>query len=104
MEPRIVIAYDGSPCADAAIADLRWAGLPAQAQAHVLSVADVWGPGREEFMLPALTKGVLTMVAEARAQAARRTQEARELAQHAELKIVPQPYSDHEALILTLHT
>jgi nucleotide-binding universal stress UspA family protein len=38
---RILIAYDGSQCADAAIDDLLRAGLPLRAEALVLSVADV---------------------------------------------------------------
>lgn len=38
---RILIAYDGSNCADAALEDLRRAGLPAEVEAIVISVADV---------------------------------------------------------------
>lgn len=41
---RILVAYDGSECASHAIEDLGNAGLPPQAQARVLSVADVWLP------------------------------------------------------------
>jgi nucleotide-binding universal stress UspA family protein len=37
---RILVAYDGSISADAAIDDLRRAGLPAQAEALVVCVAD----------------------------------------------------------------
>jgi nucleotide-binding universal stress UspA family protein len=39
---RILIAYDGSSHADAALDDLKRAGLPDEAEALVLSVADVW--------------------------------------------------------------
>jgi nucleotide-binding universal stress UspA family protein len=39
---RILIGYDGSSCADAAIDDLARAGLSADAQGLVISVADVW--------------------------------------------------------------
>ena len=39
---RILIAYDGSSGADAALFDLQWAGLPTEAEALVISVADVW--------------------------------------------------------------
>ena len=39
---KVLIAYDGSPFADAAIDDLRRAGLPPNADVIVLSVADVW--------------------------------------------------------------
>jgi nucleotide-binding universal stress UspA family protein len=41
---KILIAYDGSSHADAAIDDLRRAGLPREAEAVVVSVADVWSP------------------------------------------------------------
>lgn len=40
---KILIAYDGSTCADAAIADLRNAGLPREAEVQVVTVAhDEW--------------------------------------------------------------
>lgn len=38
---KILIAYDGSECADAALEDLKYAGLPTTTEALVLSVADV---------------------------------------------------------------
>lgn len=41
---KILIAYDGSACADAALADLRRAGLPSALDALVFSVAEVWMP------------------------------------------------------------
>ncbi len=41
---KILIAYDGSPCADAALDDLQRAGLPAEAEAQIISVAEVWLP------------------------------------------------------------
>ncbi len=42
---RILIAYDGSDCADVALDDLRRAGLPRRnVEALVLSVAEVWLP------------------------------------------------------------
>lgn len=45
---RILIGYDGSPAANAAIEDLRHAGLPDEATALVMSVADVWIPPATE--------------------------------------------------------
>ena len=39
---RILIAYDGSECSDAALEDLTRAGLPPKAEVLVLSVSDVW--------------------------------------------------------------
>jgi nucleotide-binding universal stress UspA family protein len=41
---KILIAYDGSSCADSALEDLRWAGLPRQLEATVLSVSELWMP------------------------------------------------------------
>ena len=41
---KILIGYDGSECADAALDDLIHAGLPATGEAHILSVAEVWLP------------------------------------------------------------
>jgi nucleotide-binding universal stress UspA family protein len=41
---KILIAYDGSDCADAALDDLQRAGLPADAEAKIISVAEVWLP------------------------------------------------------------
>ena len=42
---KLLIAYDGSSCADAALDDLRRAGLPAEGvEAVVIAVAEVWLP------------------------------------------------------------
>lgn len=41
---KILIAYDGSDCSEAAIDDLRAAGLPPEGEAVVVSVAEVWMP------------------------------------------------------------
>jgi len=41
---KVLIGYDGSECADAALDDLTQAGLPATGEVHVLSVAEVWLP------------------------------------------------------------
>ncbi len=41
---KLLIGYDGSACADAALEDLTGAGLPAELEVQVLSVADVWLP------------------------------------------------------------
>lgn len=45
---RILIAYDGSECSDAALGDLRRAGLPPNAEAVVLSVADIILPPSDD--------------------------------------------------------
>ena len=46
MKPKmkILIGYDGSECADAALDDLARAGLPAEAEVQLLSVAEIWLP------------------------------------------------------------
>ncbi|HEY0726812.1 MAG TPA: universal stress protein [Pyrinomonadaceae bacterium] len=41
---KILIAYDGSACAEAALDDLQRAGLPEVAEAVVMSVTEVWLP------------------------------------------------------------
>jgi nucleotide-binding universal stress UspA family protein len=41
---KILIAYDGSSCADSALEDMRRAGLPRLAEAVVLSVSELWMP------------------------------------------------------------
>lgn len=41
---KILIAYDGSSCADRALKDLRHAGLPNRAEAIVVTVGEQWLP------------------------------------------------------------
>ena len=41
---RIIVAYDGSPCADAALIDLHRAGLHREAQVLAITVAERWLP------------------------------------------------------------
>lgn len=41
---KILVAYDGSDCAQAALDDLRCAGLPAQAQVQVVGILEAWLP------------------------------------------------------------
>ena len=41
---RVLIAYDGSQCAESALDDLIHAGLPQKGEALVLTVAEVWLP------------------------------------------------------------
>lgn len=45
---KILVAYDGSECADAALEDLKRAGLDVEAEALVMSVADVFVPPPDE--------------------------------------------------------
>lgn len=41
---KLLIGYDGSACSNAALDDLKLAGLPETVEAVVMSVADVWLP------------------------------------------------------------
>jgi nucleotide-binding universal stress UspA family protein len=41
---KALIAYDGSACADAALDDLKRAGLPGEVEAMVVTVAELWLP------------------------------------------------------------
>lgn len=47
---KILIAYDGSACSDAALDDLKTAGFPHDVNAVVMSVAEVWLPPPPEGM------------------------------------------------------
>lgn len=52
---KIVIAYDGSECADVALDDLKQAGLPAVAQAVVVSVAEIRASQASGLLTPEQT-------------------------------------------------
>jgi nucleotide-binding universal stress UspA family protein len=76
---RILFAYDGSPCSDWALYELRRAGLPVQCVVEVLTLADFWLPATEPGQRPIpLTPGV----AKAYAHAERALDEARATAEH----------------------
>src|SRR6185369_1126757 len=61
---KILIGYDGSECADAALDDLTHAGLPPDAEAHILSVGEVWLPPP-----PPSTYEIIEQAREAKSQA-----------------------------------
>jgi nucleotide-binding universal stress UspA family protein len=46
---KILLAYDGSECAEAALIDLQRAGLPSQVEARVLSIAEELIPAPASF-------------------------------------------------------
>ncbi len=48
---KILIAYDGSDCAQAALDDLRSAGLPAKAEVKVVAVLETWFPPPSSWAL-----------------------------------------------------
>jgi nucleotide-binding universal stress UspA family protein len=50
---KLLIAYDGSNCADAALDDLQLAGLPRKdVEALIMSVTEVWVPSPSTFSSP----------------------------------------------------
>jgi nucleotide-binding universal stress UspA family protein len=77
---KILIAYDGSSYANAALDDLPRAGLPRVAEALILSVAEVFLPPTSSQTL-ALPAQVSAAVQRARAQAAQALEEAYAIAQ-----------------------
>jgi nucleotide-binding universal stress UspA family protein len=60
---KIMIGYDGSPHAEAALSDLRRAGLPRNVEVMVLSVSEEWMPA------PASLGGVVTSFPKLEAEA-----------------------------------
>lgn len=56
---KLLIAYDGSACAEAALDDLTHAGLPPTGEALVVSVAEVWLPPPPPSALE-IGEGVIT--------------------------------------------
>jgi nucleotide-binding universal stress UspA family protein len=78
---KILIAYDGSASSQAAIQDLARAGLPASAQALVLTVADVFIPPESKNGMPALPKEIEEAIARAHAQSADAVEAARNMAE-----------------------
>jgi nucleotide-binding universal stress UspA family protein len=57
---KILIAYDGSACAEAALDDLQLAGLPGEAEVLVVSVTELWlpAPPPSSFEVMELAQGI----------------------------------------------
>ena len=51
---KALIGYDGSDCAVAALADLRRAGLPREAEATIITVSEVWLPPPPSYEIVAV--------------------------------------------------
>jgi nucleotide-binding universal stress UspA family protein len=83
---KVLIAYDGSSCAEAALNDLPCAGLPQEAEALILSVAEVFLPPSSPT--PAFPAHVPPAVQRAWAQATHALEEAHTLAQHARTRVL----------------
>src|SRR5690349_14830822 len=89
---RVLIAYDGSAHADAALGDLRRAGLPREAEALLVSVADglvgTYFPVAEVAGRAAMSRRVTSVVELAREQAVMRLVEARGAVRRARRQVV----------------
>ena len=55
---KALIAYDGSACADAALDDLKRAGLPGEVEAMVVTVAEFWLPPPSATFEPVLKAAI----------------------------------------------
>jgi nucleotide-binding universal stress UspA family protein len=77
---KLLIGYDGSTQAGAALEDLRWAGLPDELDVIVLSVADVWLPTPHEQIPP--PPPAPRAIEKARAQALQAVAAARNVAEN----------------------
>jgi nucleotide-binding universal stress UspA family protein len=99
---KILIAYDGSESADKGIDDLSCAGLPVEADALVVSVAEVWlpPPANDEALDDTFPLQIPAGLKRARAHAAQIVKEAQELAERGSKRvkqIFPAWRVNHEA-------
>lgn len=88
---KLLIAYDGSECAGSALTDLERAGLPREAEALVISVAEAWlplpPPSSYEIVETAFAKTAAAAAKAAHARESYIISEARELALKASKRI-----------------
>lgn len=87
---KVLIAYDGSSYADAALDDLRRAGLPREVEALIVTVGDVLmtPPSRyETYMLALTSQRATSVLAPVREQASQALGEARALAANAAMRV-----------------
>ena len=86
---KILIAYDGSDCANAALADLHRAGLPQEVETIVLSVADVWvwSTSGDETVMPASARVYANSWNKEREEALQAVEEAQAMAIEAKQRI-----------------
>jgi nucleotide-binding universal stress UspA family protein len=86
---KLLIAYDGSRCAESAIDDLRRAGLPDNGDATVISVAEVWLPPANSTEAIHLTDDpyIEKMVRRHREKGERALAETKTYSTHAEVRL-----------------
>ena len=79
---QILIALDGSSGSEAALSDLKRAGLPPRVEAVVLSVADAIPPSSDENIDQPTQQLVVDYIEKARARAMEAVEQARAIAVH----------------------
>lgn len=84
---KLLLAYDGSRCAEAAIDDLVTAGLPDEVSCHVISVAEVWLPPSDPRESEEPDPALEALVKRQRQHAAAAVEEAVTFACHAKSRI-----------------
>jgi len=84
---KILIGYDGSPCADAAIEQLGDAGLPSELDVIIMSVADAWLPSNPDKLEPPFPDAVSKSVRVGREHALQAVDAARTAAERASVKV-----------------
>jgi nucleotide-binding universal stress UspA family protein len=77
---KILIAYDGSHCADRALDDLSRAGLPQKAEAEVISVCERWLPPPSSYEIAQTLAGAEVAAGRAGEQTSRDVEAAYERA------------------------
>jgi hypothetical protein len=77
---KVLIGYDGSNCADAALEDLHRAGFPRAVEALVISVAEQWlpppPPSSYDIVEETFAEGIIGGVIEAKRQASQAVEDA----------------------------
>lgn len=84
---KLLIAYDGSDCADAMLTDLRRAGLPAALHAVIATIAHVFPPPEDEVPDDIISAPAAAMVQPSQLRAAKALQHALEMAEQAATRI-----------------
>ncbi len=87
---KVLIGYDGSPSADAALEELKRAGLPVETRVLLVTVGSIWTPPADIASLPgaALTSRRLTAtMAQLQNQAERTLKEAEETSSEAAARV-----------------
>jgi nucleotide-binding universal stress UspA family protein len=91
MAMKILIGYDGSESADAALGDLRRAGLPRETEALIVSVGEILTPpppSSDELVGPArASQKLASTIAQAQSQREQALKEAEELAAKASERV-----------------